>query len=151
MTKENARDFLPLVQALAEGKTIQHYGECRHTWEDCDNPHFDDDVNTYRIKPKEIWYVNYESGKYLIQNSPTVKQFEGSKEDCEKWIEEHTKKTWFEEYLYSNYGENAQYYIRIGAEIICKKILDEVRTNEGIEQMTKFYIGEIVQNLGVEI
>lgn len=38
-----------------------------------------------------------------------------------------------------------------GATAICKKILEEVRTNEGIEQITKFYIGEIVKNLGVDI
>lgn len=66
MTKENAKNFLPLVQALAEGKTIQHYGECRHTWEDCDNPHFDDDVNTYRIKP-EVEYIPFETLEELIE------------------------------------------------------------------------------------
>ena len=38
-----------------------------------------------------------------------------------------------------------------GATTICKKILEEVRTHEGIEQMTKFYIGEIIKNLGVDI
>lgn len=69
--------------------------------------------------------------------------------------EEHSKKTWLEE----NYG--GEYWVtddvdanelRVDAiEDVCKKILDEVRTNEGIEQMTKFYIGEIVKNLGVEI
>lgn len=66
MTKENAKDFLPLVQALSEGKTIQHYWECRHTWEDCDNLYFDDNVNNYRIKPEEE-YVPFETVDELIE------------------------------------------------------------------------------------
>jgi hypothetical protein len=49
MTKENAHLFLPLVQALAEGKTIQHF--VWDVWKDMDRPTFGADVYTYRIKP----------------------------------------------------------------------------------------------------
>lgn len=56
MNKENARDYLPLVQALAEGKTIQsiHNGE----WFDLPNASFSGAANLYRIKPepKKGWY-----------------------------------------------------------------------------------------------
>lgn len=52
MDKDNAKDYLPLVQALAEGKTIQsnHGGE----WFDLPNPSFCDPITFYRIKPKEF-------------------------------------------------------------------------------------------------
>lgn len=48
MTKENAKDFLPLVQALAEGKTIQ-LASGNH-WYDV-NPDFTCPPSKYRIKP----------------------------------------------------------------------------------------------------
>ena len=55
MNKDNARDYLPLVQALAEGKTIQsnHNGE----WFDLPSPSFCDPISLYRIKPepKKDW------------------------------------------------------------------------------------------------
>lgn len=97
MTKDNAKDFLPLVQALAEGKTIQHYGECGHTWEDCDNLYFDDDVNTYRIKPKFFVFKKndgtyYKSTEFEHNTKGANWQFEGDEENCDKWIEEHTPK-----------------------------------------------------------
>lgn len=97
MTKDNAKDFLPLVQALAEGKTIQHYWECNHTWEDCDDLHFDDDVNTYRIKPKFFVFKKndgtyYKSTEFEHNTKGANWQFEGYEENCDKWIEEHTPK-----------------------------------------------------------
>ena len=38
-----------------------------------------------------------------------------------------------------------------GRKEICKKILNEIRSHEGIEQLTKFCIAEIIKNIGVEI
>lgn len=52
MNKDNARDYLPLVQALAEGKTIQFFS-CE--WADCaKNVDFTYPPTSYRIKPKEF-------------------------------------------------------------------------------------------------
>lgn len=69
MNKDNAKDYLPLVQALADGKVIQVKGV--NGWEDitaelslCFAP------DQYRIKPepREIWMNRYpdgtESGAY---------------------------------------------------------------------------------------
>lgn len=55
MNKSNAAEYLPLVQALAEGKVIQHKG--RAGWYDCPNPCFDYGPENYRIKPepREVW------------------------------------------------------------------------------------------------
>lgn len=56
MNRDNAKDYLPLVQALAEGKVIQlQYGN--GTWHKVEDPSFDLPVDQYRIKPepREIW------------------------------------------------------------------------------------------------
>ena len=54
MTKETAKEYLPLVQALAEGKTIQFKGLC--DWVDLDSPPFDAAPYCYRIKPEpRVW------------------------------------------------------------------------------------------------
>ena len=49
MNKDNAKQFLPLVQALADGKTIQHL--C-NGWEDLESVNFSYTPETYRIKPE---------------------------------------------------------------------------------------------------
>lgn len=53
MTKENAKYYLPLVQALADGKTIQCKGWNRWLDYDPNEPvEFDDKPENYRIKPE---------------------------------------------------------------------------------------------------
>ena len=50
VTKENAKDFLPFIKALSEGKKIQFFnGE---EWVDKEILTFDDKPHRYRIKPK---------------------------------------------------------------------------------------------------
>jgi hypothetical protein len=72
MNKENAHLYLPLVQALAEGKTIQHW--VGQHWVDCKN---DDGVqfifppNQYRIaneprKPIELLVWVREDGTPIL-------------------------------------------------------------------------------------
>lgn len=66
MNKENAKDYLPLVQALAEGKTIEFLKEGKTIeslnlnaqWEDCICPSFNQMPVYYRIKKEEpkSWY-----------------------------------------------------------------------------------------------
>lgn len=64
MKKENAHLFLPLVQALADGKTIQieSYGSGDLGWdsfEDDEEIRFCEDPEKYRIRPEtrtfEMW------------------------------------------------------------------------------------------------
>lgn len=63
MNQENAKDFLPLIQALAEGKTIQ---QCdRDGWIDIKDPCFCEDVRNYRIKP-EVEYVPFDTVEELV-------------------------------------------------------------------------------------
>ena len=57
MNKENASQFLPLVQALADGKTIQVLGCDGSEWIDIREVKFSDNPEAYRIKPepREFW------------------------------------------------------------------------------------------------
>lgn len=51
MNATNAKDYLPLVQALAEGKTIE-YRDSDDAWIDCELPTFNQHPSRYRIKPE---------------------------------------------------------------------------------------------------
>ena len=51
ITREEAKEFLPIIQAFAEGKTIQ-VQENEGYWRDADVLHFNYDTCRYRIKPE---------------------------------------------------------------------------------------------------
>ena len=53
MNKNNAAEFIYLVQALSEGKTIQVFHPTRKDWENVENPEFSYLPDHYRIKPDE--------------------------------------------------------------------------------------------------
>lgn len=53
MNAQNAREYMPLVQALAEGKKIQlSYKTCPNDWYDADEINFFWEPSLYRIKPE---------------------------------------------------------------------------------------------------
>lgn len=51
MTREEAKELLPLIQGYAEGKTIQ-FLKIDSTWRDMTEPNFSSPANYYRIKPE---------------------------------------------------------------------------------------------------
>lgn len=51
MTREEAKKLLPIIQAYAEGKTVQYFSAGGRRWVDCNDPLFSKDVK-YRIKPE---------------------------------------------------------------------------------------------------
>ena len=51
MTRKEARELLPLIQAYAEGKTIQRIDD-KNEWNDLCIVNFDFSPNKYRIKPE---------------------------------------------------------------------------------------------------
>ena len=51
MTRKEARELLPLIQAYAEGKTIQRIDD-KNEWSDLCIVNFDYSPNKYRIKPE---------------------------------------------------------------------------------------------------
>ena len=60
MNKDNAKDYLPLVQALADGKTLQFDFSGDGRWEDIAAINdFKNPSEFYRIKPKpRVFYIN---------------------------------------------------------------------------------------------
>ena len=49
MTREEAKELLPIIKAFAEGKTIQLF--TNGIWEGAENPSFEE-LSRYRIKPE---------------------------------------------------------------------------------------------------
>jgi hypothetical protein len=64
---KNMLAMLPILQAYAEGATVQiNVGSQEYPeWEDCHNPEFNDDPKRYRAKPRPIvrWGILQKSGK----------------------------------------------------------------------------------------
>ena len=53
MTREQLKIMLPIMQAFAEGKTLQYrVNRENNEWKDIDNPSFYDAPSEYRIKPE---------------------------------------------------------------------------------------------------
>ena len=65
MNKHNAKDYLPLVQALAEGRVIQ-FG-IAGDWTDLEEPDFNRPPALYRIKPEPrkawVWWPSEPNDK----------------------------------------------------------------------------------------
>ena len=60
MTREEAKELLPVIQAFAEGKVIQCRSSITNEWRDFDEPAFNGVIDNYRIKP-EPKYRPFES------------------------------------------------------------------------------------------
>jgi len=58
MNREEAKKLLPIIQAFAEGKTIQWRDPVKDTWVDESVPNWNPSAE-YRIKPdpREVWAV----------------------------------------------------------------------------------------------
>ena len=52
MTREEAKMLLPIIQAYAEGKTVQSFNNVDYEWDDLFEPMFGGDPSLYRIKPE---------------------------------------------------------------------------------------------------
>ena len=79
MTREDAKELLPIIQAFAEGKTIE-IGDNRG-WRDLiiDSPKFDCEPSCYRIKPE-----------------PKYRPFANA-EECWKEMQKHQPFAWVKE------------------------------------------------------
>lgn len=60
MTREEAKELLPIIQAFAEGKTIQVW--TNDTWVDEEYPCFFEELSQFRIKP-ESKYIPFKTQK----------------------------------------------------------------------------------------
>ena len=57
MNRKEAKELMPIIQAFAEGKTIQYYDTLIDIadWEDCENPNFENLTYKFRIKPETTY------------------------------------------------------------------------------------------------
>ena len=57
MNRKEAKELMPIIQAFAEGKTIQYYDTLIDIddWEDCENPDFENLTYKFRIKPEPTY------------------------------------------------------------------------------------------------
>jgi len=87
MTPERAKELLPIIQAYAEGKTIQYRANINVGWRDAGGPRWDDDFE-YRIKPEpKVIYVNeYENGDMAVCKTKARAEAEADSEFRENGI-----------------------------------------------------------------
>ena len=74
LTRDRAKELLPVIQAFAEGKAIQVRGShpnLETPWVDCSDPLWPDGAQ-YRIKPqpREFWIEKRPSGAIAVFHSP---------------------------------------------------------------------------------
>ena len=66
LTREESKSFLPIIQAFAEGKTIQ-VNEGEDDWRDLDVLQFNYDVDRYRIKPESKYRAFKDSYELWVE------------------------------------------------------------------------------------
>lgn len=54
MTREEAKELLPIIQAYSEGKTIE-YLVTEGKWNEVEEPEFNYDASLYRVKPEQMY------------------------------------------------------------------------------------------------
>lgn len=72
MDRKEAKIFLPMIQAFAEGKNIQ-YQKNAGEWRDMDAPNWMDTPSNYRIKPEPKYrpfYMQEECWNEMMKHQP---------------------------------------------------------------------------------
>lgn len=91
MNKDNALQFIPLVQALAAGKTIQLLYP-NGKWIDMKEPGFNSSVGNYRIKPepkpepREYWIPVFNDGSSGFARPEEAYRRDKSSSHCKEWV-----------------------------------------------------------------
>ena len=125
MNRKEAKELMPIIQAFAEGKTIQYYDTLIDIadWEDCENPDFENLTYKFRIKPE-----------------PTYRPFKGA-EECWQEMQKHQPFGWVKSTLFKDFDlvqRVTTLYVEINREIIdYKDALDKFTfaddTNFGVK------------------
>ena len=125
MNRKEAKELMPIIQAFAEGKTIQYYDSLIDIadWEDCENPNFENLTYKFRIKPE-----------------PTYRPFKDA-EECWQEMQKHKPFGWVKSTLFKDFDLVKRVtilYVEINREIIdYKDALDKFTfaddTNFGVK------------------
>ena len=75
MNRKEAKELMPIIQAFAEGKTIQYYDSLIDIddWEDCENPNFENLTYKFRIKPETTYRPFKDAEEYwkeMLKHKP---------------------------------------------------------------------------------
>ena len=105
MNRKEAKELMPIIQAFAEGKTIQYYDSLIDIadWEDCENPNFENLTYKFRIKPE-----------------PTYRPFKDA-EECFKEMLKHKPFGWVKSTLFKDFAlvkRVTTLYVEINRDII---------------------------------
>ena len=125
MNRKEAKELMPIIQAFAEGKTIQYYDSLIDIadWEDCENPNFENLTYKFRIKPET-----------------TYRQFKDA-EECWQEMLKHKPFGWVKSTLFKDFAlvkRVTTLYVEINRDIIdYKDALDKFTfaddTNFGVK------------------
>ena len=119
MNRKEAKELMPIIQAFAEGKTIQYYDSLIDIadWEDCENPNFENLTYKFRIKPE-----------------PTYRPFKDA-EECWQEMQKHQPFGWVKSTLFKDFDlvqRVTTLYVEINREIIdYKDALDKFTFADG--------------------
>ena len=119
MNRKEAKELMPIIQAFAEGKTIQYYDSIIDIadWEDCENPNFENLTYKFRIKPES-----------------TYRPFANAKE-CWQEMQKHKPFGWVKSTLFKDFAlvkRVTTLYVEINREIIdYKDALDKFTFADG--------------------
>ena len=105
MNRKEAKELMPIIQAFAEGKTIQYYDSLIDIddWQDCENPNFENLTYKFRIKPE-----------------PTYRPFKDA-EECWQEMKKHQPFGWVKSTLFKDFDlvqRVTTLYVEINRDII---------------------------------
>lgn len=76
MNAQNAHDYIPLIQALGDGKTIEldrNFGNDKPDWNRVISPNFGHDPKFYRVKPEppkpREWFAHVKTSGDILGSS----------------------------------------------------------------------------------
>jgi hypothetical protein len=71
MTREEAKELLPIITAFANGEEVQLYRPSENAWALKDNPDFTALPSDYRIapKPRTVWVNEYPNSEFVTWDS----------------------------------------------------------------------------------
>lgn len=95
MTRQEAKELLPIITAFAEGKEIQilTVDTGKHVWKDQGHAlGFSCAPHLYRVKPEP-------NKIYIVKTSSGFRSLFSHKEDAETYIKRSIEKVYLEEYI----------------------------------------------------
>lgn len=77
MTREFAKQILPVIKAYSEGKDIEYRSDVHEEWDVIENPEFDDEPCCYRVKKEKVLkpYTYEEMCEAVKKHGTMVKNF----------------------------------------------------------------------------